>query len=273
MPLRFKDWESAIKDRWFERDVEIAVKLGLLTGHDDGMFVPDAPVTRAQLAAVLRRQYETEGREPVQKRMLSLVYIRTNLEKGNQLGYQSGSGFWLPGKPWRVMTNAHVVERLEEDVVTRSIYVWGNPAAQFSPIDGMKAVVLVMAHEYDLAVLEVEKPRYADVGPGVPCPQAALGGADPEQGQTVWAAGNPCGFPWDICRGVVRHPTRWINYWKKSQQVIGIDAPINPGNSGGMLIDYLGCVVGVPSAGVTNADSLNFAVPLSSVLEVLSRCP
>jgi len=273
MPLRFKDWESAIKGRWFEHDVEIAVKLGLLTGHDDGMFVPDAPVTRAQLAAVLRRQYETEGREPVQKRMLSLVFVRTTLERRGQLLGQRGSGFWLPGKPWRVMTNAHVVESLEDDVKTVGISVWGNPAAGFSPIDGMKATVLVMAHEYDLAVLDVEKPFYADAGAGLPCPQAALGTVDPEQGQTVWALGNPFGFPWDLCRGVVRNPQRYINYWKRGQHVLGIDAPINPGNSGGMLVDYLGNVVGVPCAGVTGADSFNFAIPLSRVLEVFSRCP
>lgn len=262
MPLKFKDWESAIKGRWFERDVEIAVKLGLLTGHDDGMFTPDAPVTRAQLAAVLRRQYELEGREPIQKALLRLVYISSRV--GNVRA--TGSGFWLPGKPWRVMTNAHVVGTLEG--AAESLVVYGNPAAGFSPIDGQKATILVLAHDYDLAVLEVEPPWYR-----IEPIQVTLADSDAVQGQTVWALGNPFGFPWDVSKGVVRHAERYLNYWKKSQRVYGLDVPINHGNSGGMLVDYLGRVLGVPSAGMKDADSFNFAVPLASILEVSRKCP
>lgn len=49
-----------ITGHWAEKDVRWCMDKGLMKGYPDGSFQPDKPVTRAELAAVLRRI--TEGR-------------------------------------------------------------------------------------------------------------------------------------------------------------------------------------------------------------------
>ena len=49
-----------ITGHWAEKDVRWCLDKGLMKGYPDGSFQPDKPVTRAELAAVLRRI--TEGR-------------------------------------------------------------------------------------------------------------------------------------------------------------------------------------------------------------------
>ena len=49
-----------ITGHWAEKDVRWCLDKGLMKGYPDGSFCPDKPMTRAELAAVLRRI--TEGR-------------------------------------------------------------------------------------------------------------------------------------------------------------------------------------------------------------------
>ena len=44
-----------ITGHWAEKDIRWCVEQGLMRGYPDGSFQPDKPVTRAELAAVLRR--------------------------------------------------------------------------------------------------------------------------------------------------------------------------------------------------------------------------
>ena len=46
--------------------------------------------------------------------------------------------------------------------------------------------------------------------------------------------------------------------------VIQTDAAINPGNSGGPLVDLNGNVVGIDTAGSSNAENIGFAIPVNS---------
>lgn len=57
------EWEGPMGDKkdyeghYFEADIKKAMKTGLMSGHVDGNFKPDQPVTRAELAAVINRLY------------------------------------------------------------------------------------------------------------------------------------------------------------------------------------------------------------------------
>lgn len=46
-----------ITGHWAEADIRWCMEHGLMKGYPDGTFQPDKPVTRAELAAVLRRLY------------------------------------------------------------------------------------------------------------------------------------------------------------------------------------------------------------------------
>src|SRR5690606_27154138 len=94
---------------------------------------------------------------------------------------------------------------------------------------------------------------------------------DVAQGMTAWALGHPYNQGWDICRGVIRHPTRVVNYWQRPQHVLGLAVPINPGNSGGALVNAEGELVGVPCAGRMDANVFTFAIPKAYVEALLQR--
>ncbi|MEW6447637.1 MAG: S-layer homology domain-containing protein [Bacillota bacterium] len=59
--LRFKDVSA---DAWYAGVVTAAAEAGLVKGYDDGTFRPEAPVTRQEIAAILVRALESEGKKP-----------------------------------------------------------------------------------------------------------------------------------------------------------------------------------------------------------------
>lgn len=58
---KYKPEEPEAKDditgHWAEEDIRWCMEHGMMKGYPDGTFQPDKPVTRAELAAVLRRLY------------------------------------------------------------------------------------------------------------------------------------------------------------------------------------------------------------------------
>ena len=49
------------------------------------------------------------------------------------------------------------------------------------------------------------------------------------------------------------------------------DASINPGNSGGPLFNLKGEVVGINTAIISGANNIGFAVPISTVKQILPQ--
>lgn len=262
---QYKDYESDIKGRWYEQDLEDAVAWGLLRGDDKGNLRPKDPISRAELAAVIARLVQGGVEQRIRDKMRSVVYIQTRVEGGIKIG----SGAWVA--PWIAITNAHVVYDDETGQLDpANIGVFGNPGARFSPIDPMTVNKAQIDHANDLAILWVDRPWYAEPGRINPAECIPLSlGDDPRQGDTVYALGHPFNMPWDMSKGIVRSTERYINYWQKTQHVLGLTVPINSGNSGGALLNVDGELVGIPSAGVRNANSFTFAVPVSKVKELM----
>lgn len=244
------------KNHWGHRDAEDMADWGLMGGFPDGTFRPDEPLTRIQAASIIRRLLESDPENRmILRAMPSLVFISTPFSRG--------SGAFVA--PWTVLTNAHVVS-LQPGDTGGQVGVWGNPGYGFSPLDAMEGTVVHIRHDLDLAVLAVEKPFY-----NVECKPIGLGDREPDQGDWIWALGNPFGDPWDVTRGIIRSKERRKNYWSVSQAVWGTDAAVNPGNSGGILMDVRGRMVGVPSAGRMDANNYTFAIPLGDVRTVLKE--
>lgn len=250
-----------VQGHWGEQYIDIVSRLGLMKGFGDGTWRPDEFVTRAQLAKVLSEVIKsTPTNKLITNAMSSAVFISATHEQGGGVG----SGCWI--SPWKVLTNAHVVKS-GVDQPAEKIEVFGYPGEGFSPIDGMSAEIDFVMHHYDLALLSIDPPSYLIDDLVV----MELADNEPKQGDTVWAIGNPFGQPWDACDGLIRHTERALNYWKRAQRLYGLSAPINPGNSGGMLINYEGKLIGVPSAGVTAANNLTYAIRLPEVKDFLER--
>lgn len=143
-----------------------------------------------------------------------------------------GAGFILEGQ--RIMTNAHVISNARFIVVERE----GDPKKY-------PAKVRFVAHDCDLAVLEVADPAFYR---GL---QALEIGGIPKLESSVSVYGYPIGGErLSVTRGVVSR----IDFQSYSHSAVDshlacqIDAAINPGNSGGPVLQE-GKVVGVAFQG------------------------
>lgn len=98
-------------------------------------------------------------------------------------------------------------------------------------------------------------------------------------GQTVIAIGNALGrFNNTVTTGVVSGLGRRVvagdpfsGSAESLDNLIQTDAAINPGNSGGPLLNSAGQVIGVNVATTEGAQNIGFAIPISSVKELVSE--
>jgi TPR repeat protein len=113
----------------------------------------------------------------------------------------------------------------------------------------------------DTAVLKVPVRGldHFDLGPSVKYQQV-------RGGTRIYAIGNPRGLEQSISEGIVSG-----NREQNGELWIQHSAPISPGSSGGALISSRGELLGINSFLLANSQNLNFAVPVSTLVEVLSR--
>ena len=151
-----------------------------------------------------------------------------------------------------IVTNYHVVQNTINITVA---FINGN---------GYAAAVLGSDPYVDLAVLSADAPQ-SEYKPLEIVSSATLKVGDP-----VIAVGNPYGLAGSMTTGIVSAMGRTITEEMTGSypiaNVIQTSAPINPGNSGGPLLNYLGQVIGITTAIVTDSQGLGFAIPSSTIL-------
>ncbi|MEA5442925.1 trypsin-like peptidase domain-containing protein [Cyanobium gracile] len=167
-----------------------------------------------------------------------------------------GSGVVIDGQRGLVLTNAHVVERVDAVTVT---------LADGRQLDGS---VVGTDPVTDLAVVRITGKS--------PLSAAPLGDSEAlEVGDWAIALGSPYGLERTVTLGIVSSLHRDINslgFADKRLDLIQTDAAINPGNSGGPLINAAGEVIGIntlvrsgPGAG------LGFAIPINLAKRVADQ--
>lgn len=165
----------------------------------------------------------------------------------------SGTGFYI-GKEG-IMTNAHVVADGKFITVQRD----GDDRP-------MTARVRYIAHDCDLALLEVQDPAYYK---GI----TPLSFADfPEVRESVNTIGYPTGGEQlSITQGVVSRVSyrRYVHTNADSHLLVQVDAAINPGNSGGPVLQK-GKVVGVAFQSQTQAENTGYIIPTPVVKRFLA---
>jgi serine protease Do len=134
-----------------------------------------------------------------------------------------------------------------------------------------EAKVLGTSYDLDLAVLKID-------GDGN-FPSISLADSNKEQvGESVVAIGNPQGFDHTVTAGVLSATGREITIPgengekdRKYENLLQTDASINPGNSGGPLLNLNGEVIGINVAVSSDSQGIGFAIPTSTISEVLEK--
>lgn len=244
------------------RFATLAVATALLAGCSSGEeeSAPGTTVTKTVTVpetAVTETTPDAAGSslaDVVERVLPSVVNVRTKSFGG---GEGDGSGVVLDSAGI-IVTNNHVVEG------TTSVTVVFNDERHSKPLAG---TVIGTSPERDLAVIHV---AVTDLIPLRLARSSSL-----RLGDTVFAVGFPLnlGGP-SVTSGIVSGLNRTIDVSNgKLTGLLQTDAAINPGNSGGALVDRLGRLVGINTAGVrlAEAENVSFAIAIDGALPVIER--
>ncbi len=165
----------------------------------------------------------------------------------------SGTGFYIGSAG--ILTNAHVVAQGKFISVLRD----GDD-------EPVSARVKFIAHDCDLALLEVQDPAYFQ---GV-APFAF--GDIPDVRETVNTVGYPTGGEQlSITQGVVSRVSyrRYVHSGAESHLLVQVDSAINPGNSGGPVLQGK-IAVGVAFQAYTGAENTGYIIPTPVIKRFLT---
>ncbi|WP_255475467.1 trypsin-like peptidase domain-containing protein [Synechococcus sp. A15-127] len=201
--------------------------------------------------AVERQPFDPTLIDPLLRDLLGDPPLGQERERGQ------GSGVVIDSDGL-VLTNAHVVERVDTVSVT---------LADGQQLDGQ---VVGTDSVTDLALVRLQ-------GHDLP-PKAPLGDSEIMQvGDWAIALGTPFGLERTVTLGIVSSLHRNINslgFADKRLDLVQTDAAINPGNSGGPLVNGQGEVIGIntlvrsgPGAGLGFAIPINLARRVADQLE------
>jgi hypothetical protein len=172
---------------------------------------------------------------------VSIVALDNNLQP---LGY--GSGFIIDDN--LIATNVHVIENAS------SVYVVINGIQKNLNVEGYVAI----DKANDLIILQVSNLQGNKLSFGT----ASL----PDIGEKIYAVGNPKGLNGTFSEGIISG-IRDIN----GNKALQITAPISPGSSGGPVLNTIGQVIGIAFASYTNGQNLNFAIPITYLINLKSK--
>jgi serine protease Do len=169
-----------------------------------------------------------------------------------------GSGF-VTDIEGHVVTNYHVVEQ-ETQIAVILYQKQADGSFRRQRIKDVK--IIALNPFFDLALLQI--PKQDDV----PFEPVYLSeDAEYQEGDVVFAIGNPLGLERSVSQGIVSTRTR--NF--EGLVYIQTTAQINPGNSGGPLFNARGEVIGVTNMKLAFGEGLGFAIPVSYVRSFLDE--
>lgn len=211
-------WAYDVIKRMFKRD--------LIAGHGDGKFRPDTVVTRAELCAIVDRQY-TGIATMIEQIAPSVVEIQAS-EGAYAYGRSSlGSGVVLDTEGY-IATNMHViwygVEGGKIDVRLDS-----------EPDVSYFAEWVAGDMQQDLAIIKIDIPANK-LTPATLADKVLWG-------EEIVCVGHPLNYRNTVSRGCISYKNRP----HLSTTYHQTDASINPGNSGGGAFNMCKEIVGLPT--------------------------
>lgn len=171
---------------------------------------------------------------------------------GNRYNLAHGTGVIIKSNGW-IVTNAHVIEGLNEAVVVTSDGTTYSITERFSDPVSDLAVIKINANHLKPVV-------FADAATQL------------QVGEQVIAIGTPISFSLrnSATTGVVSGLNRAVN---ASYKLIQTDTAINPGNSGGPLVNLKGQVVGINTMkfSAVGIENMGFSIPADTVKYVINH--
>ena len=164
-----------------------------------------------------------------------------------------------------VVTNAHVVDLTDQNGRRLT-----NPAVYVRLADGSQraATIVGSAPSNDIALV-----RVVNTSGLVP---VAIGNSDTlEVGDDVVAIGNALdlGATPTVTKGIIsaKNRTLQVDATTELTGLLQTDAAINHGNSGGALLNASGQLVGLNSAGISDAQNIGFAIASNTFVPLISQ--
>src|SRR5712691_1632227 len=206
----------------------------------------------------------------VQKVTPAVVNVTTRVSNPSSLlgggtGQAVGTGFVIRADGI-IVTNFHVVEGALNIKVT------------MPPPDSRSfgARVIGGDSDHDLAILKVEASNL---------PIVPLGDSSTlKLGEPVVALGYALALPGGptVTQGIISALARTVQatdpnanggagVTRSYQDALQTDAAINPGNSGGPLVDYAGNVIGINTAGNTQAENIGFSIAIDAAKPIINQ--
>lgn len=199
------------------------------------------------------KDYSNEGVDVFDKNVNGVLEITCKFTGS----VSAGSGFLIDSSGY-ALTNTHVVTNKAQpcnDIIVKIAgqQVRANIVALGDNDGGHGSGV-------DLALIKLSfVPQNATV--------IELGDFDEVRiGEQVYVIGNSLGYGTCMTSGIVSDKSRNVN----GQQLLMTDCAVNGGNSGGPVFNDKGLVIGVIVSGITRAEGMNFAIPVSTVKDFLN---
>ncbi|MCY0863552.1 MAG: trypsin-like peptidase domain-containing protein [Sulfobacillus sp.] len=176
-----------------------------------------------------------------------------NLLPQTQIQTDIGTGFFFNPAGY-ILTNDHVIQGASKI----QVYVKGYSQP-------FTATVVGTDYQTDLAVIKINAPK--------PMPSLVLGNSNTTPvGAWVIAIGNPYDLNDTVTVGVISAKGRPLTIGSRNYtNLLQTSAAINPGNSGGPLLNLAGQVVGINTAVSTQGQGIGFAIPTSTVDQILPQ--
>lgn len=164
-----------------------------------------------------------------------------------------GTGFFFNSKGY-ILTNDHVIHGQSRI----QVYVKGYSKP-------FTATRVGTDYNTDLAVIKISPPK--------PMPTLPLGNSNATQvGSWAIAIGNPYNLSDTVTVGVISAKGRPLSIGQRHYtNLLQTSAAINPGNSGGPLLNLAGQVVGINTAVSTQGQGIGFAIPTSTVDQIMPQ--
>lgn len=166
-----------------------------------------------------------------------------------------GSGFFVGNG--LVATNYHVINGAKTGTAKLVSIKTFNEQERFE-IEGAVAT----DKNHDLAIVKVTN---------LNAPPLPLGNSDTvEEGEIVYAVGNPRGFEGTFSSGEISN-IRPQGTSRIKDKVLQFTAPISRGSSGGAVVNRWGQVIGIVSETRDDGQNLNFAIPVNTLKSLLTQ--
>lgn len=238
------------------RSINLTAKKYRCLSCDEVFTLEEKPVIKEVIRTVVEKQVEKAKNDTFSAKDIYNKNIESIMEVAASFGDDEshGTGFYISSNGYMI-TNAHVVINVKNG---KPVLCDGVSVCKSRSTDFYDAEIIYLDAKNDLALLKVSTDKQKFV---------SFSKNDVEVGDRVFAIGNSLGIGLNLLDGIVGDVDRKF----KSAKAFLFNALVTHGCSGGPVFNDKGEVCGVTVGGVNDSAGMNYALPVSTVLDFISR--